>query len=866
MPGSPSPRPPRFAAWLLNRLLPDGPAETPVGDFEEFFHHLAVTEGSIRATCWYWGQVLGMIPHRIHNAFYWYCVMFENYLKTAFRNLVRYRTYAAINLAGLTLGIACFLVIYLYVQDQRSYDRFHENVDRLYRVVVDWEQPTGTFQNALTSAPMGPQIQADFPDVEAMARFLPYGSEVLMQHGTQRFFEGGGYFAGAAVFEMFTFNLYEGDPETALEAPNTVVLTTSLARKYFGDGEALGQTIRLNNSDDYTVTGVMDDLPRQAHMHFDFLLSFSTLQYGWLAQWGSNPFYTYVLLAPGHDVAQMEAAFPQMITTHAGPVLERMGMSWRMWLQPLTEIHVRPLGNEPGTPTSIEQLYLLGVVALFILLLACINFVNLATARATTRAKEVGMRKVLGANRRQLAAQFFGESTLLTVIAVVLGVGLVAVVLPAGSALLGSPLALQWDATLVFGLLGVTVLVSVLAGAYPALMLSGLAPLRVLKGWLGRGGPTKTRSRRGLVIVQFSISVLLIIATATVYQQLHFMQTKHLGLQPDQVVAMPVYAALQTQGTALAEQMTRLGGVEQVAFASRKPGTGTYGVGIQRADQGEEAPLYSFKYMAVDYNYFDVLQIDVRAGHTFDAAIETDTEGAVVLNEQAARELGWATPEEALGQRIVARETSREIIGVVENFHFQPLHTRMQPLVLVPDTDGSNFLLAKVQATDLRTTLADMEATWNQLAPAWPFSFSFLDRDYATLYENEERFGQLFATFALLALFIACLGLFGLATFAVERRTKEMGIRKVLGASSSGIVVLLSKDFARLVLLANVIAWPVAYIALDRWLDTYAFRTDLAWWVFGVAGLIVLAIAWATISTQALRASRTNPIESLRYE
>ncbi len=791
--------------------------------------------------------------------------MLRNYLKITFRNLVRFKAYATINLTGLTLGIACFLLIYLYVQDERSYDRFHEKANRIYRLVVDWEKPEQTFANALTSAPMGLQLQADFPAVEAIVRFLPQQPDILIRFGDRRYFEGGGFYVDSTIFEVFSFPLIRGDSETALAEPNTVVLTETMARKYFGEADPVGQLLRVDNTSEYKVTGIVADVPQNAHFRFDFLISFATLRGGWLENWFANPFYTYVLLQDGVAASSLEAQLPDLVTTHVGNRLERANLSWQLRLQPMLDIHLHPLVNEIGDGKGIQHLYILSAVALFILLLACVNFINLATASTSTRAKEVGMRKVVGAHRGQLFAQFLGESTLLIIGAMGLAISLVYGLLPAFSDLVGREIVLNWTGNLVLGLITLVALVSLLAGGYPAVYLSGLRPLRILKGVFGRHKPGRARARGALVVFQFAISVILIIATITVYKQLNYMKSKKLGLTPEQVAVIPVQDSQLEQASALKRQMGLMPGVQQVAYASRKPGTGAFGTSVQRESAQSDA-LLSMKYLFVDYDFIEVLDIELAAGRFFSPDFATDAEAAFVLNEKAVQDLGWQTAEQSLGQRIIWRGISGEIVGVVRNFHFQPLSLFMQPLVLRLAPDGSNYMIVKVNSTTIGRTLEEMEHAWNELAPDWPFRYSFLDDDFQNLYQNEEQFGKIFSVFTFLALFIACLGLFGLATFAVERRTKEMGIRKVLGASIGNIIMLLSKDFAWLVCLANLIAWPIAYLALDAWLQNYAFRTEVAWWVFGVAAGAALLIACFAISTQAFRGSRTNPVEAFRYE
>ena len=865
--------PPRVAAWLLNHLLPDNEWQTPLGDFEEYFHAVTEDRGALAAHAWYWGQVLGLIPRRITNTLYWSTIMLRNYVTVALRSLRKYNAYTAINLAGLAVGMACCLLIYLYVQDELSYDRYHENADRIYRLAVDWETPDRTYPNALTSAPMGPQVLADYPEVQAAVRFFPTGRDVLVRYDEKRFYEPRVFYADASVFDVFSFNVFRGNAATALTAPNTIVLTETMAHKYFGNEDPIGKTVRLDNQWDYQVTGVMQDVPEASHFHFDFLASFSSLEAimgDGLQQWMNNPYYTYLLLPDGYAAPALEAQFPTMVETYVGEVLQRNNLNWRVWLQPLTAIHLYPLGNEIEGGSSMTSVYLLSAIALFLLLIACINFTNLATARATLRAKEVGVRKVVGAQRGQLVRQFLGESLLLTVFALGLALALVALALPAFNALVDRTLTLSWSGALLGSLAALVLLVGVISGSYPAFFLSSFHPLAMMKGWLGKKtqGASRTRLRSTLVVFQFSISVILMVATLMVYKQLHFMKDKKLGLAPEQVVTVPVRdQSLLAQADALKREMVQLPGVQHVAFSSRKPGTGAAGTSVQRQGAVDDGTIHSMKYMFVDEDFIPTLDITLASGRNFSEDFPTDAEDAVVINAKAAEDLGWANPEEAIGQPILWRgRVNATIVGVVENFHFQPMHVFMQPLVLRLADQGASYMLLRMAAADVTPTLAAMQDAWGSIAPDWPFVYTFLDQDYQALYQTEERFGKIFSVFTFLALFIACLGLLGLATFMVERRTKEMGIRKVLGASGNHIILLLSKDFARLVLIANVIAWPLAYYGLQTWLENYPFRTSITVWVFAIAGGGALLIACLSILYQALRASRSNPVEALRYE
>lgn len=800
----------------------------------------------------------------------WNLSMLKNYLKVSIRSLVKHRAYSFINILGLTVGVACCLVIYLFVRHELSYDRFHEQADNIYRLTVDWTSQTSDFKNALSSAPMGPAVQSDFPDVLGMVRFKPEEKKVLVRYEDKRFYTDHNRFmyADPSVFSIFSFRLIGGDPTSALAEPNTIVLTESMARKYFDEEDPVGNILQIDERANFLVTGVMEDVPPNAHFHFDFLTSLENLseeEKASMESWGWNPFFTFLLLPSEYDVARLEAQFPEMLAKHAGDNYS----DWRLELQPLTDIHLNQYGNEIEAGSSTLYVYLLAAIAVLILAIACFNFINLTTARSSTRAREISMRKVAGARRGQLIVQFIGESVLLSLVGMVLSLLLVLAILPTVGQLVGQELSLDFTWGLVALLIVLIVIIGVTAGAYPALVMSRFNPVALVKGLRddSSSGRSPKRLRGALVIFQFTISIVLIAGTLIVFRQLNFMHTKALGLEPEQVVVVPVQSesALQ-QVDALKSELLRVPGVNNVGFSSRKPGMGAWGTGMRQEGQSADDGI-GIKYMFIDHDYLSTLDIELIAGRNFSKEQLTDEDESVILNEQGVYDLGWSSPQEAIGEYVVVRSSSRiQVIGVVGNFHFQTFRTEMQPLSLFLTSSGADYMFLKISAADVESTLAGATKVWNQISPKWPMIYSFLDQDYQNLYTSEERFGNLFGIFTLLALFIACLGLFGLATFSVERRTKEIGIRKALGASAREILVLLSKEIAILVVVANVIAWPVAYFAAQSWLQSYPFRTSVSIWVFVIASFAALLIAWLSISYQALQASRANPVEALRYE
>ena len=799
--------------------------------------------------------------------------MFSNYLKIALRNLRKHRGYAFINVAGLAVGIACCLLILLFVQSELQVDQFHTNADRLYRLnKVVTPKTGGTELHVITSGPMAPTLQADYPEVEEAIRVLPWFDEVLTRQGDTSILLSDVVFADSNFFEVFSFDLVRGSPTEALRAPLSIVLTETTAQTLFGDTDPMGQVVTGLNDLTYTVTGIAADPPTASHLRYNALVSWSSLlpgqgglEFSWLARWHPQVVYTYLLLAPNADPIALEAKLPDFMQRYFASRVDQ----YKLYLQPFTEIyldssqllHVRNL--RMGNRTYV---YAFSIIALFILLIACINFMNLATARAAKRAQEVGVRKVLGAARRQLIQQFLGESLLMSLVALLLAVAAVEMVLPLVRTSSGQAFTLGvWGNPVAMLGMGVLFLViGVAAGAYPAFVLSGFRPIRVLKG-LGAKATGNTTPRKVLVTVQFTITIVLLAGTAIVYRQMGFMQSTNLGFQKEQIVT------LQTGNTAIAEQfdafkqaLLQHPNILQAAGSNSIPGSGmmSFGLNPEGKDQDE-----SWTAQAIRLDDFDLLEtygMEMVAGRFFSEDRPTDATNAIVINEALARSLGWDDP---VGKRLDApgEVENGTVIGVIKDFHFESLHQAVAPLLLYYAPRRGNLSL-RLTGTDLPATLAFIGETWARFDPAYPFEYAFVNRAVAQLYQSEQRLMQTLSLFAVLAIFIACLGLFGLASFTAEQRTKEIGVRKVLGASVASIVLLLSKDFARLVVFALLIASPMAYLAAQQWLEDFAYRIEISWAIFLGAGLVALLVAILTVGYQAIRAALSDPVTALRYE
>jgi putative ABC transport system permease protein len=808
--------------------------------------------------------------------------MIRNYLTVALRTLRKQPGYAFINIFGLGLGLAACLLILLYVQDELSYDRFHTRADRIYQIGLEGKIGGQHLNVANTATPMGPTMAETIPEVEAAVR-VDGPANVLVGHGDRQFYEDAFYWADSTFFAVFDYAFLAGDPATALTAPNTVVLTRATARKYFGEADPLGQTLRYDNREDYTVTGVIEDVPSNTHFRFDLLASFVSLDLdpGWL----SHHLYTYLLLREGATAEAVKAGFPGLIETYVAPEFEQMtgtpfqeaiagGMVFGYYLQPLADLYLRPQGQDPIGPTGdIRYVYILGAVAVFILLLACINFMNLGTARSAGRAKEVGVRKVLGSDRRQLVRQFLGESVLTAGLAALVAAVLVAALLPLFNALAGKTLALTGANLLQMTglLLGIALVCGLLAGVYPAFVLSAFRPVVVLKGQLGAGGRS-ARLRSTLVVMQFAVSIMLLVGTGVVFRQLSFMQNERLGFAGEQVVVLPLETREAHQRfDTFRQTLLQHPGVVDAAAADFVPGR----VNNTTAFRPEEAPeseTYVLAAVRATHDYRSTLGLTLVEGRDFSRDMPTDATAAMIINEAAAREFGW-TPREAVGRRVaeIGRASddgivTRTVIGVVKDFHFESMRQAIRPLMINIQSDWYGRVVVRVRPENLAETLAFVESQWRALEPGYPYQAVFLDDDFNRFYQQERRLSQVFLAFTLLAVLIACLGLFGLASFMAQRRTKEIGVRKALGASVPGIVLLLTKEFTKLVLIAAVLAVPVAYLAMQQWLQGFAYRAGISPLLLVAAAGPALVVSWLTVSYQSIRAAAVNPVEALRYE
>jgi putative ABC transport system permease protein len=801
--------------------------------------------------------------------------MFKNYLKIAFRNLLGHKGYTFINVAGLAVGMACCILILLYVRYELSYDRYHDQADRIYRVSLHGRLAGNDVNVTYTCVPLAPTLVNEYPEVLHATRLRRAYRTILVSIGDRRFNEERVFYADSTYFSVFTLPLILGDPKTALSAPNSVVLTRETANKYFGEENPIGKTLTFDNSTDYLVTAVSENVPPNSHFHFDFLASFVSLDYHTSTVWISNNLQTYVVLKENASASQLIAKLPGLVSKYVAPQIQQaMGISFDAFiegggkygysLQPVTDIHLYSKLDdeiEPGSSAAFVTIF--SLIALFILILACINFMNLATARSANRAKEVGLRKVVGSNQFQLVRQFLIESILLSATALVLAVILVELFLPAFNNLAAKQIETNYfgKGSLLPGLVIITLLVGLLAGSYPAFFLASFQPISVLKG-KSMAGSSVLRS--GLVVFQFVISISLIIATFVVYSQLQYIRNKELGFDKEQVVVIQRAAALGDQLYAFQSEVKQFPGILSTTATMHLPGR-PVDTNAYKPEGTSESEGYLVMAFAVGYDFVETLGIELAAGRSFSRDFSTDST-ALIINEAAVEKFGWA---DAVGKTIIEPDPEgpgvAQVIGVMKDFHFESLHDEIRPALLRLGT-VPRFIAVRISGGDIPGTLAHLGERWSELAPNQPFEYTFLDEDFDRLYRTDQRVGKIFGTFSVLGILVACLGLFGLASFSAEQRTKEIGIRKTLGASISNIILLLSKEFTTLVVISFLIASPLAYFAMSKWLQNFAYRTDIGILTFIAAGGLALLVAWFTVSYQSIKAALANPVEALKYE
>jgi putative ABC transport system permease protein len=799
--------------------------------------------------------------------------MLKNYLKVGLRNLLKHKSYTFINVAGLTVGMACCALLLLYIRDELSYDRFNRNAANIYRLVITTHEENGERKMSYAAAPMASTFAETYPEILRAVRVQPPYSKTLVVYEDKKFYDQGLYLIDDTVLDVFDFPLLYGNPATALKDPASVVLSQTAAKKYFGDENPLGKTMHIERGgQSFQVTGVLKEIPLTSSLRPDLIIPFVNVGEQALGAWMWFGFPSYLLLAENTDVADLESKFPTLIAekyADAPPHFPKISLA----LQPLVDVHLHSeFDNESGRLSAMTYLYLFTILALFIIGVACVNFMNLATARSQHRAREVGIRKAVGSRRSMLVGQFMCESILLSFIAVLAAVFLVEFSLPVFNELAQKNIRIDYSTDWVFaaGFVLLAIVVGIVSGSYPALFLSRFQPVEVLKGG-SQKGTAGARLRQALVVVQFAISIALIACTLIVSNQIRFIRNKRLGFDREQVLVVPLRGEHARNGwPRLKTELLRHSEISEVSASSSIPADPEWWrTGAKQSIDSDEKIIFTFQ---IDYDFFEALGIELQAGRFLSPEFPSDSSGAFVINEAAVKGFGWASPEAAIGQSMLwlghGPDTPKKgtIVGVVKDFHFRPLYEEVGPAVFHLMPDWMNFAIVRVHPNSMEGALATLEAEWSAFDPEHPLEFSFMDRKVEAQYGAESRLLKIFGIFSAFAIFISCLGLLGLASFATEQRTKEIGLRKVLGASVQNLILLLTGGFTRLVLLSFLISIPVIWLAMDKWLQNFAYRTGINLSVFVLAGGLALLVAILTVSTQAIRAATANPVDSLRYE
>ncbi|MFC1724780.1 ABC transporter permease [candidate division KSB1 bacterium] len=857
--------PPRMAQWILKRFSSQYNNTAAPGDLEEEFFLICKEKDSKKAKNWYRRQVLKSIPGEIKHIFIWSFAMFKNYLKTSFRNIKRQKIHSFINITGLAIGIACAILVYFYIRYELSFDKYHENAGRIYRLNLEMDYGDRIRTTARSSPPMGPALSEDFPEIKDFVRL--FRRTPVVGYGVRHFYETV-FFADQSIFNIFSFNLKKGSPESALKEPRSIVLTEKMAKKYFGNENPIGKTLTIWETRVFTVTGILQDIPPNSHFAFDFLASWNsfnikdgrTAAAGKTGNWMHLNYYTYILLDKNSSPENLGIKIEDYLRKYLEKDIADRN---KIRLQPLSKIHLYSnLSGEINPNNDISNIYIFGGVSLFIIIIACINYINLSTAKFISRSKEVGIRKTVGAHRLQLIRQFFTETFLFTFISFLLGILLVVLILPKYNSLIGKSLSLDYLKNITFIITSCfTILfIGFAAGSYPAFLLSSFDPVKVLKSAsiLGVKG---LNFRRFLVTSQFAISITFIAITLIVYNQLNYLKNTKIGFDKEYIIKIPIYdKTSMTRCESLKAEFLKNPNVINVSsssFFSRDTYRQNYSC---EGVKDDEYPMINW--LKVDHNFLKTFGIELVQGRDFSKDFSGDPYKSYILNESAVKMLGWKNP---IGKEFQIHDRGT-VIGVVKDFHFMSLHKKIEPLAIrVYPENYSNFFI-RLRPENISTTINFVKKSWEKLVPGQMFEYSFFDEDYDKLYKSEEQLIRIFSYVTFLAVFIACLGLFGLSAFTAESRTKEIGIRKIMGASITNILKLLLKEYAFLIIISTIISVPAALYFMNRWLENFAYKTNISIYIFVNAGILALAIAVITVGFHAVKAAIKNPVDSLRYE
>jgi len=852
---------PRLSVRVLKYLLSQDYYIERSGDLEETYTDKKEELGLFSAKAWLWIQILKLVFAVIRINTLWSLTMFKFYLKTAVRNLYKFKTISSINIIGLSVGIAVCILLILYVQDELSFDRYHQYSDRIFRILEN-DQP-------YISPQISEMVNANFPEIESSARIL-VRDQCMIQYEEKQFIERQFSYADPNLFSIFSFELSKGNPETVLKRPFSIVISEAIAHKYFGNEDPIGKVLRLENKYDYTITGVMEEIPHNSHFRYDILatLAGSRQVFGsdWMSNWGWRNFITYLLAKEGFSQASFGNKVSALVAENRDFNEDESPSTYTT--QALKDIHLYSghIENDIQVQGNISYVLIFSGIGILILLIACFNYIALLTANATTRAKEVGIKKVVGSSQNQLIRQFIGESLVILIIALCFAITLSYLCLPIFNTLTGKslPLNILFNSRMVLSISGILVFTGLLSAFYPAFVLSSFQPVKTLKG-IKSSSYTKLSLGRMIVGGQFAISIILIICALFMAKQLRFLQNEKLGYNQEHIIVTEFHDTEESpKYETLKNELLRSINVTSVTAASRIPSDDLNNWGsLQLPGQSE---WINMPFVHVNSDYFRTFGISLIRGRLFSNQMETDGAQALILNEMALKKLGLTQDEIGKPIQITWPNSNRNIIGIVKDFHFESLYNPILPVAFVISPRQCWKMAIKVRATHLNETLAQIEKTWKAFYPEWVFEYQFVDERVRQYYESEERTFQLMGYFTFLAIFVACLGLLGLVSFIIKRRLKEISIRKVLGAPTAGIFALLAGELLWGILLANLVAWPIAWYALNQWLRNFAYHTSLSWWIFVLSSASIMAVALLTMSWQTIRAAMINPIDTLKYE
>lgn len=874
-------RPPRVAEWCLKKLSKSEENFSILGDYCEEYNEIVSDKNKLIADAWYWKQIFVSIFPLLMNKLRWGAAMFKNYFKVTIRTLIRQKGYSVINITGLAIGIASFLLIMLFVHNELTYDQFNENFDNIHRVNLKYYMGSNQFDMALGPVPLAWTMKSDFPEVEEVVRLYHTnyrGWITYVKIEENEFKEEGFLYADSTFFKVFTCNLIEGDPETVLNDPNSIVLTTKTAHKYFPNEDPMGKLLTIQDGTIFKVTGITEGMPVNSHIQFDLLANYASHPKSRDPDWYDTAVMTYVLLKDGFPPEQLEEKLPDFSRKYVEPVLTAaFGISYDdfiaagnyfgFFMEPLSNLHLSSKVESSLVPKgNTETVMMFFAIAVFILIVACVNFINLATARSLQRANEVGVRKVVGSGRKKLIVQFLSESTLIVFISFLIAIVAVLLLLPGFSNLMGKEFSkvLFYSWYFVPALFLLCLVIGIFAGGYPAFLLSSFRPVTVLKG-KSQSGEKGKGFRNVLVIFQFVTSIVLIVGTLVISEQMEFIKNKDLGYNKEHVIVVHSAHKLIPQQKAFKERISQNPKILKATYTDSLPEI-LLEIKNFKTESGDTQDEHTLVTVMSDFDFADTYELELASGRFFKKEFSTDS-FAVILNEAAVKAMGIKDP---LNERLLLMARNpipMNIIGVLKDFHMENLHEPIKPMAAIVLRRFPAVLLSvRVAPGEIQNTLSFIEDAWKQFVPGQPFEYVFFDETFEETYKITIQAGRIFSAFSFLGIFIACLGLFGLASFTAARKTKEIGIRKVMGASETGIVLLLFKDFVKWIVLANLVAWPIGYYFMNSWLEDYAFRIDIGFWVFGLAGLLALIISLTTVSFQSIKAARKNPVEALKYE